>query len=110
MLSEEISRTLLERKGLTQQEIVLICLAARSIHPKTVGEVRSYAIRVGIRPAWSWNVSSILAQSKGKAVRIKNGWQLTVQGWNAVRRLAEVHLAETVWRDDSFSDSLRARA
>jgi hypothetical protein len=110
MLSEEFSRALLVRSDLTQEEIVLVCLATRSFHGKSVAEVRSFATHAGIRSAWSWNISSILGQSRGRALRTQHGWQLTVPGWNTVREIAEKHLARTVWRGESFDHPLSTSA
>jgi hypothetical protein len=75
-----------------------------------VAEVRSFATHAGIRSAWSWNISSILGQSRGRALRTQHGWQLTVPGWNTVREIAEKHLARTVWRGESFDHPLSTSA
>jgi hypothetical protein len=89
---------------------VLICLATRSFHGKSVAEVRSFATKAGIRSAWSWNISSILGQSGGRALRTQHGWQLTAPGWNTVRELAEKHLARTVWCGDAIDHPLSTSA
>ena len=100
MLSEELALALLGRENLTQFQMVLICLASGSIRGKTAAEVRWFAMTAGVRPAWSWDVSSVLGKARGRARRCANGWQLTPAGWHVVRSLAEEHLAETLWRDE----------
>lgn len=56
--------------------------------PKPVKQVRELATEAGLNAVKKWNVSSILASSKGLAIRTPSGWELSPQGRGQVAKLA----------------------
>ncbi len=74
-LKDVLSKTQIGRK-----EKVLIVLHAEEQSVKTVSQIRDILINSGVRVAKNWNLSQILGGTKGLAVRVKDGWEITVTG------------------------------
>ena len=74
-------KDILHKPGLDRLDRLLICLATDDA-PKTVKALKSIARAGGLPSAVKWNVSSILANSKGLAVRTPKGWEITALGDN----------------------------
>jgi hypothetical protein len=45
-----------------------------------VKDLRAKAIAHGVRAAKDWNISQMLGATKGRAIRVAQGWQLTASG------------------------------
>ena len=58
----------------------LLFLLASIGHPCQVAEIRSRAQEAGYRIPKTWNVSTYLGRSEGKAIRIPSGWEITDAG------------------------------
>jgi hypothetical protein len=86
-------KQLLHLKGLSKTDQLLLCLAVDNARPKAINEVRDLAMDSGVRAAKTWNVSALLAGSRGKAIRTKSGWELGAPGAERVREIAGSHFA-----------------
>lgn len=80
MFDEEALKELLARTDISNRDKVLTCLAVEPSGSRKVEEIRSLAVRAGLRVITKWNVSSILSKSKTLAIRTTNGWELTAPG------------------------------
>lgn len=78
MLSEHDLKTWLH-KNLSQKDKLLLILATIS-KPCTVAEIKIHAAGAGLKIGKSWNPSSILTRSKGLAIRVPAGWEITDPG------------------------------
>lgn len=72
---------------LSDTEKVLICLAVEPNKTHTVKAIVELAFDAGWRAIKKKNVSLILSRSKGKAIRSRDGWELTSAGANIVASL-----------------------
>lgn len=88
MLKSESLKDLLATPGQTRVEKVLLCLARQPLVPRQVKEVRETAIALGLPDAARWNISQLLSQLQGLAIRTKAGWELTSAGQTRVGELA----------------------
>jgi len=77
----------IHRTGLTRREQLILCLAVSPLKPRSVAAVRSLAVAGGLSAAKQWNVSALLGELKGLAVRTPKGWELSTDGRAAVTRL-----------------------
>lgn len=59
---------------------MLLVLASGGATSGKVAEVKSVAKRCGLREMEKWNISQILADTRGLAVRIEGGWTLSAKG------------------------------
>ncbi len=73
-------KNILHRPGLTNKQVVLICLGSDGDSAKTVKEVRDRAVNAGVRRARNWNISQLLSDAKGMCARTDAGWELTDAG------------------------------
>lgn len=64
----------------------MLLVLATATRPSSLKEIRSTAAQNGLRIPNSWNLSSILGRSEGRAVRVPLGWEIT--------ELGEAHLRE----------------
>lgn len=80
LLEANLLKNLLYRKGFSNTDKILLCLAVSVDKPKTVSEIKSLAKSAGLSKIKDWNVSSYLAKSKGRAIRTDNGWELSDEG------------------------------
>src|SRR5882724_126505 len=78
---------LLSKSEYGRPDKVLICLACSPDDPKEVKYIRELAVSAGLRAARVWNLSQILADALGLAVRVSQGWQLTLDGRKRVSDL-----------------------
>lgn len=80
MLEAKALKQLLHHQDFSRLEKLLFCLAVDADSPKSVKQVRGLATEAGLTAAKKWNVSGILASSKGLAIRTSGGWELSPQG------------------------------
>lgn len=80
MLNDAELRDIFARTDLTKTDKLLVCLAVDADTPKEVKQVIALASAHGLRGAKSWNVSSFLSRSRGRASRVASGWVLTKAG------------------------------
>lgn len=73
------------QKDLTRLEKLLLILATQD-NPVAVSKIKEIAKAAGFRTAQKWNLSSILAASKGKAVKT-TGWEISNAGKLHLRSL-----------------------
>ena len=88
MLSSDGLKDLLATPDHTRAEKVLLCLARQPLVPRQVRDVREAAIAAGLPDAARWNISQLLSQLQGLAIRTKAGWELTSAGQITVGELA----------------------
>ena len=66
----------------------MLCLGVDAATPKEVKDLKALAYSSGLRKVNSWNVSAILSQSNGLAIRSNKGWELTIKGQERVAAIA----------------------
>lgn len=49
--------------------------------PTQIKDLQVAAVNAGFREIRNWNVSQVLGSSKGLAIRVSDGWELTERGW-----------------------------
>lgn len=94
MLPETILKDLISQSQFVKTDKILIILAVDDRQAKGIKEIKVLATRAGLRTIQRWNVSSLLARSKGLAVRTTNGWELTSAGRQYITKLVG-HLSDT---------------
>ncbi len=87
MLSDTQLREALASPSLNRTQKLLICVAADPVGPKSVAQIMDIAESAGLRVARRWNVSGLLSSAKGRAIRLKDGWDLGEAGRDEVRTL-----------------------
>jgi hypothetical protein len=85
LLTIEQLQNLLHKQGISNQNRLLLCLAAEPLAPRPVNQVISIAKNAGWRAA---NVSVYLGRAKGLAILTPSGWLLTEDGKTHVSDLA----------------------
>lgn len=85
MLSAAELKTWLQR-DLSQLDKLLLILATMT-EPAEIRELRLAAATAGFRVKDTWNPSSALARSRGLAVRVPSGWEITDAGRQHLRNL-----------------------
>jgi len=75
-----------------QRSDKLLLILERSAKVMTVAEIKEAAGRFGLRVSASWNVSQILSRSKGSAIRVLEGWEITKLGKQRLRSLGITQL------------------
>ncbi len=88
MLAEENLRDLISSDQLQNIDKVLLCLAVGYDTPAAVKEITALGFKNGFRKIKKINVSDLLGRSKGFAVRVEGGWQLTADGIKQVQTIA----------------------
>ncbi len=88
MLPETVLKDLLSQPQFNKTEKVLLILATDAKQGKGIKKIKELAASAGLRTIEKWNVSSLLARSKGLAVRAANGWELTSAGIQYVEKLS----------------------
>lgn len=78
MLNEKDLKTWLHR-DLPQRDKALLVLAT-FVDPCNPADLRSRALSAGLRIAKDWNFSSILGRSRGLAISVPGGWELSENG------------------------------
>jgi hypothetical protein len=89
LLSEAILKDLLHAEQLSRVDKALLCLAAANGETASVQEVTAIAEAAGLRAAKGWNVSNLLARSKGSAIRTRRGWELAPRGRCRIEELTQ---------------------
>lgn len=87
MFPEAALKDLLSQSQFVNIDKVLIIIAVDDRRGKQIKEIKEIATRAGLRAIQNWNVSALLARSKGLAVRTGNGWELTSAGCQHVMKL-----------------------
>lgn len=89
-------RDTLSRQDLTATQKIL-CILANEGRPVSVAEIKKLAVANGWRVKRSFNPSSLLAASAGKAAKMPDGWELTQAGrtWLESKGLAKQHAVLT---------------
>jgi hypothetical protein len=86
LLAKDDLKNWLHRKGISRQDKLLLALATLD-QPCGVREIMSRCAEAGLRVQTSWNPSSLLSRSKGLALRLPNGWELSESGKQHLRNL-----------------------
>ncbi len=88
MLPENALKDLLSQKKLTDKNKTLLCLAVEPIVARQIKDIKLIAYSAGWRKSKNLNLSAILRNAGGMAVRTGNGWELTSNGQQHVAKLA----------------------
>ena len=89
MLPKDALKDLLHRQQFNNTEKLLICLAVGVDTPKKVREIKALCTGAGFRgQILKANISTLLARSKGRAIRVDDGWELSPEGRAYVAGLA----------------------
>lgn len=88
MIDSSHLKDLLSKTEYSRLEKILICLSVDDTTPKQVKGIKQMAVSAGLRPASKWNISTILGNSGGLAVRTDDGWELTSDGRKRVAEIA----------------------
>jgi len=87
MIEQSQLKNLLSKPQYSRLEKILICLACDANLPKQIKDIRSTARSAGLRSAEKWNISQMLGNSGSLAVRLDDGWELTLDGRKRVSEL-----------------------
>ena len=87
MINDDILKDLLHKPKLGTTDKLLLCLAVDVSKPKTVAAIKRIARIAGLKIPTEWNISQILSRTKGLAIRVVEGWELTSDGKNHVHAL-----------------------
>ncbi len=88
MIDTSALKNLLHGAGLQRRQKLLLCLGVSPLAPRKAADVRSIAVGAGLTAAKKWNISDVLAELPGLAVRTSAGWELTDAGRVEVGNLA----------------------
>lgn len=88
MLADDQLKNLLNQSAFSNTDKLLFCLACDNASTKPVSAIKAIAANSGLRAASKWNISALLSRSKGKAIRVETGWELTADGRSYVAKLA----------------------
>lgn len=94
-LSYSSLKTWLHREEFGRQDKLLIVLSTFD-SPCQVREIKERAYGAGLRIPNSWNVSNVLRRSRGLAVNLPEGWELTATGKDRLRRLGVIGASPAV--------------
>jgi hypothetical protein len=87
LLNEDSLKHLTPKSEFTRLDKLLFCLAVDVDRAKQVKEIREIAQTGGLRTK-TWNISQILGNSRGLAIRTPAGWELSPDGRAHVARIA----------------------
>jgi len=87
LFSRDDLKNLLHQPGLKKTQQLLICLGVEVEKPKRVQEIKDLGIDAGIKSIKSWNVTSFLNATHGKAISTREGWELSGRGKEYVAKL-----------------------
>lgn len=79
-MTREDLKDILHDPKLARLDVLVILLSVDSGGVRSVKELKELATSGGLRKAAGWNISDILSRSKGIAVRINDGGELTKEG------------------------------
>jgi hypothetical protein len=88
LLAKSSLKDLLHMQGMSKTDKVLLCLAVEADSPKSVKQIKEIAQDAGLSVMKNWNVSNLLARSKGLAIRVKDGWELSSSGRGHISKIA----------------------
>ncbi|PVE55865.1 hypothetical protein DC429_11085 [Arthrobacter sp. TPD3018] len=71
----------------------LLLILATFDSPIKLDGLRERAARAGLKLTKSWNLSAVLGRSKGLAIRVPDGWEITNAGKNHLRSLGVSNLS-----------------
>lgn len=80
MLADDQLKNLLHKSEFSNTDKVLLCLATQNCSAKAVKEIREIGATNGLRRISKWNVSSLLSRSRGRAILVADGWELSNDG------------------------------
>ena len=87
LLSTSELKDIINKSNLNQKEKILMCLAVYVNSAKQVKEIKEIAYGTGYRAINKVNVSGVLANTHGLAIRTEKGWELTSDGRQLVTHL-----------------------
>jgi hypothetical protein len=79
-LDKDSLKAALHTVGLSKTDKLLIVLLSAEDKPQAVKDLRAKAVAHGVRAAKDWNISELLKRSKGRAILVEEGWELTPLG------------------------------
>ncbi len=88
MLHTEHLKDLISSNDLSNTDKTLLCLAVDSETPISVKQITELAYGSGFRRVKRINVSDILRRSKGLAIRVDGGWELSSAGVKHIQQIA----------------------
>lgn len=77
----------LQTPSLSNKDKLLVLLFAAGGKPQKPQELRAIAVAAGLKAIKDWNVTDMLSKSKGRAIPVKGGWELTSAGKTHVTSL-----------------------
>ena len=97
-LSREELKPLVHRANVTVMDRLLLLLLADGAKPKLPNAIKLIAREVGLRPKTTdkWNISLSLGRSKGLAISVPGGWEVTPAGLTHLRErtlIGDVHVS-----------------
>ncbi len=96
MLSRSDLKVWLQRE-LSQRDKLLLVLATWD-RPCQVKEIRSCAREAGFQVPKTWNLSASLGSSRGLAIRVEDGWEITDSGKQHLRNLGVTKISPAAIR------------
>lgn len=79
-MDDSALKNALHISGLTQTDKLLILLLGDDGTPKKPAQLRVKGKDLGLRAIKDWNISLLFSRSKGAAIAVPEGWELTVKG------------------------------
>jgi hypothetical protein len=86
LLNKDDLKTWLHRKGIGRQDKLLLALATFD-EPCGVRDIMKRCADAGLKVQTTWNPSSLLSRSKGLAIHLPAGWELSDSGKQHLRNL-----------------------
>ena len=86
-MQSDVLKSILQQQSLARAKKALILLYAQGSNPCRPAEIVKTGLRLGLRDVRKWNLSSVLQRTRGLAVRVPDGWELTLQGRKQVEAL-----------------------
>lgn len=80
MLTENHLKNLLHKSEFANTDKLLMCLAVDASTSKSIASIKRLAITNGLRNVQKWNISQYLSKSRGRAIRVAKGWELSADG------------------------------
>lgn len=106
LLSESDLIESLHKKRLSRRDRLLLILCVNKENTKEVKEIKQIGRNAGMTEIQKWNVSDILGNSKGLAIRLPQGWAVTSAGKEYIQNLGVLPGKKT-HKTIHFVDSLR---
>ncbi|MEM1108288.1 MAG: hypothetical protein AAGH99_06320 [Planctomycetota bacterium] len=88
MLVSDILKELINKDGLNQSDVCVLCIAHEQGGAKRAKDIVEIACNHGLPEAAKWNVARALRNSEKRAVKIKQSWELSRRGREWVKELA----------------------